>query len=685
MKLKKLKLKNIRSYKEEEVVFPEGSVLLSGDIGSGKTSILLAIEYALFGLQPGQRGSALLSNGKDFGSVVLEFEVDRKNIILERNLKRGSKSISQDKTSITIDGERLESSVTEIKTKILELLNYPREFVKKNNLLYRYTVYTPQEEMKQIIIEDSETRLNILRNIFGIDKYKRIKENLSLLTLKLREEARILQVEIRDLDERKNKQSTNKKFLEILKKRIELKNEELTKYVSKRKNIEEESKKIDEKVKEKEKFEREIEKSKILFSSKSNQLASEEKNIQQTVLKILEFKELFDEKVFNRILEEIKIKEVGIEELNKNYIEFSGKLNSFASRKQEDLEKKNRIFKIDICPTCLQDVSENHKHNILNETGTQIKKIEEELKTLNFKLQDIKSNLEKEKFELLELHEKKSQLEILKVRTVEIENSKYKLKDLKKSKTSLKEDINFLTKHIDFLKNSVLEFSKFDNLFEKNKNELKQAFHNEKQIEIELAESRKEEEMTRKEIAELEEKIKETEKTKDKLIKNLEIEKWLSGEFLNLVNFTEKNIMLTLRNEFSKLFNKWFGMLTTDSFYVQLDETFSPIISQGDFELDYAFLSGGERTAVALAYRLALNQIINSLLSKIKTQNLVILDEPTDGFSEQQLDKVRDILQELNVDQLILVSHEQKIEGFVDNIIKLKKESGLSKLENRNI
>ena len=54
-----------------------------------------------------------------------------------------------------------------------------------------------------------------------------------------------------------------------------------------------------------------------------------------------------------------------------------------------------------------------------------------------------------------------------------------------------------------------------------------------------------------------------------------------------------------------------------------------------DFELDYAFLSGGERTAVALAYRLALNQILNSLLSKIKTQDLVILDEPTAALDPQ--------------------------------------------------
>ena len=65
MKFKKLYLKNIRSYEEQEIDFSDGSLLLSGDVGSGKTSILLAIEYALFGLQPGQKGSALLRNNSN--------------------------------------------------------------------------------------------------------------------------------------------------------------------------------------------------------------------------------------------------------------------------------------------------------------------------------------------------------------------------------------------------------------------------------------------------------------------------------------------------------------------------------------------------------------------------------------------------------------------------------------------
>ena len=139
--------------------------------------------------------------------------------------------------------------------------------------------------------------------------------------------------------------------------------------------------------------------------------------------------------------------------------------------------------------------------------------------------------------------------------------------------------------------------------------------------------------------------------------------------------------MFTLKEEFSKLFSKWFAILVSDELSAKLDENFSPVIEQQDFELDYTFLSGGERTAIALAYRLSLNQVINSLMSKIKTKELVILDEPTDGFSSQQLNKMRDVLSQLKTDQLIIVSHEQQIEGFVDNIIRFTKEGGITKVE----
>ncbi|MCE7699569.1 MAG: SMC family ATPase, partial [Methanobacterium paludis] len=90
-------------------------------------------------------------------------------------------------------------------------------------------------------------------------------------------------------------------------------------------------------------------------------------------------------------------------------------------------------------------------------------------------------------------------------------------------------------------------------------------------------------------------------------------------------------------------------------------------------------LSGGEKTSVALAYRLALNIIVQAESTGMES-NLLILDEPTDGFSKEQLYKVRDILNELNCPQIILVSHERELESFADNIFRVEKVDGISKV-----
>jgi exonuclease SbcC len=199
--------------------------------------------------------------------------------------------------------------------------------------------------------------------------------------------------------------------------------------------------------------------------------------------------------------------------------------------------------------------------------------------------------------------------------------------------------------------------------------------------EIKVAELKREIEVFSRQINEMKERIKKTEEIKQQAHYLSDLEEWLSKKFIPIILVVEKNVFTKLKIEFSKLFSEWFSMLVSDFFNVRLSEDFTPIIEQQDYEIDYAYLSGGERTAIALAYRLALNQVINSFLSKIKTRDLVILDEPTDGFSEQQLDKMRGVLEELNVSQLIIVSHEQKIESFVESVIRFKKENGRTIVE----
>jgi exonuclease SbcC len=681
MKIKKLSLKNIRSYESLDLDFPEGSLLLSGDIGTGKTSILLAIEYAIFGLQPGQKGSALLRNNADFGEVSLNFEVDGNDIIIDRKLKRG-KSVSNDYASITVNGEKVESSITEVKTKILKLLGYPPEFVKKTNLLYRYTVYTPQEQMKQIILEDPETRLNIIRHIFGVDRYKRIRENLSTLLIYLKDKIKELHLEIRTLDQEKLILEETKNLIKLLDDKIEKGAFIFLDYTQKRKIIENEIFELESKIKEKEQFEKEVEKTNIQLASKNDNLSSINRELFEITEALSEIKEPFNQQQYSMLNEEIVAKKVLLDDLNSKYIELVSKINSLETGKKENFEKKDRVFNISFCPTCLQNVSYAHKHNILNETESKIVELSKQLESYGIEKDKLRSSIEIEKDTLSKLETQRTLLEILKSKTEYLEKSKRKLAELEKSKISLEKDVLLLSKHIDSLKEEILKFSKFSHSFKKKQEELKNAFLEEKRSEISLAEQKKEKEITLKTISELESKIKEKEVLKTKLNFVLDLNDWISNQFSNLVDFIERNVLMKIRLDFSQLFSEWFKMLVSnEGFDVKLDENFTPLIMQSDIEMDYSFLSGGERTAVALAYRLALNQTINSVLSQIKTRDIVMLDEPTEGFSETQIDKIRDVLEELNAKQLIMVSHEQRIESFVDNIIKLKKETDISNLD----
>jgi exonuclease SbcC len=140
----------------------------------------------------------------------------------------------------------------------------------------------------------------------------------------------------------------------------------------------------------------------------------------------------------------------------------------------------------------------------------------------------------------------------------------------------------------------------------------------------------------------------------------------------------ERNILYKVHEEFNDIFTRWLSILI--DFSVELDEDFTPKIQQDGYDVDYQNLSGGEKTSIALAYRLALNQVINRLMVHINTKGLLILDEPTDGFSSEQLDKVNDLLQQLEMQQIVLVSHENKIESFVDNIIRFEKQDNITQI-----
>ena len=184
MILKYVKLSNIRSYSSQKIEFPTGSLLLSGDVGSGKSSILLGVEFALFGSvgTGSKRASMLLRNGKKRGYVELGFAVDGREVVIRRVLERTKSSVVQKPGYLVVGGVRTDLVPTELKARVLELLGYPEGLLAKKFSIYPYTVYTPQEEMKKILFEDSAHRTETLRKIFGVDRYAAVRKNAELVS-----------------------------------------------------------------------------------------------------------------------------------------------------------------------------------------------------------------------------------------------------------------------------------------------------------------------------------------------------------------------------------------------------------------------------------------------------------------------------------------------------------------------
>ena len=87
MLLQQIAIHNIRSYTNQIINLSEGSTVLAGDIGSGKSSLLQAAEFALFGTsRPDLPAEALLRKGCTDGYAELKFKLNNQEIIIRRHI-----------------------------------------------------------------------------------------------------------------------------------------------------------------------------------------------------------------------------------------------------------------------------------------------------------------------------------------------------------------------------------------------------------------------------------------------------------------------------------------------------------------------------------------------------------------------------------------------------------------------
>ncbi|MBS3117823.1 SMC family ATPase [Candidatus Woesearchaeota archaeon] len=679
----RLVLHNIRSYVDATINFPKGSVLLSGDVGSGKSTILLAVEFALFGINRGFiSGSTILRNGASSGFVRLTFEISGKEICIERHLKRTSTSVSQDAGILTVDGVSKEYTALELRQRILDILSYPPDLLTKSkSLVYRYTIYTPQEEMKHILLGDKEVRLTTLRKVFGIDKYQRIKDNASIFLTSLRGRTRELSGQVSDLSQKKQQLDGLSSQLNSLKENLASVTKELGRIqntlfslLENYTSLEKQMQVLSSLQQQKALLEQEYTQLHKGLSTQMGELSA----VASSLLQLREqhiLPETSAEKLSSELFslnEKIKLSEQALYEDRLS-------IHRFQTFKQSSEGFLSHISSLSSCPVCRQEVGLSHKKEVHAAESSKIisylagisklegkcKKNEEDLAAFRLQQENLRESEKQLQVALIyqqhifeqEQREKQLQGQIFSL------NEQLKTASLRQSEVSSKIDgLSDLQARIQSLKHEIDTLSLQEREFALKENTLS----------VEIRE-------TGRSLLELQSEISRKEAISSLASRLSLIEQWVLQYFLSVLDVIERHVFSKVHRDFDVLFQKWFSILVAEEgFSVRLDSDFTPLIEQNSHDIDYTFLSGGEKTACALSYRLALNQVINNVLSTIKTNDVIILDEPTDGFSSEQLERVRYVLEELDLQQVILVSHEPKIESFVNNVIHLRKENHVS-------
>jgi exonuclease SbcC len=227
-------------------------------------------------------------------------------------------------------------------------------------------------------------------------------------------------------------------------------------------------------------------------------------------------------------------------------------------------------------------------------------------------------------------------------------------------------------------------FEDLDEIISKKESELNGIRRESTQASSALAASQEKLANEQEKIVQNKKNIVESKKWQKKFNILSQYKEWLETFFVPTIIQIEKQVLLSILQSFNETYRRWYSILVEDqSKESRIDENFTPIVTQDGYEQEIGYLSGGEKTSIALAYRLTLNSLMRKETDSMKS-NLLILDEPTDGFSKNQLGKIREVLDELKSEQIILVSHEKELETYVDNIFQISKQDGISKIVRMN-
>ena len=676
-----IELVDFLSHSDTKLKFEEGVTIFVGDNGAGKSSIIDAITFSLFGQHTRKSNKGLIRRGTNQGYAKIEFSIKDKQYETVRKIdsKGGLSAIFSE----TTNNDRVEIAAGERKQFGESMTEQVEKTIGMDFEKLKIASIVQQGELNAIINAKPKEFKELLNAIIGIDKLDIASESMKKVTKEFREKIRT------DL-------GYDDTHIEILTKDFEKYQCEIKETEPEKNQLELQKKEIDKELVELQEKE-EIETPK---RDKINQLELQKKELVRYVKETIEgiqqeikenerkihdckncFEELKLKTDFERKLEKVEEED---KEVIKKIQEITSQIVSL--KEKEKLAEKLQL-KDNKCPVCDSIVEKLNPF-------FQEKHIKEELIKLKQDV-DLKEkerimySQERDRFvtELQKIRDAEATLRAHSIKTKEelvaIQNNT----EIKKEKLSLAdnenlEEISEIDDHTKLIFRNILklelETKGFDEGEFKNlKERIVGKRSNLSQIDQQMGGVLEKIEKAKKQSSVIEKSILELEKVKKYMSR---LDKIQSSVFSR-----DGSVATSLRswalNSISIKASDYLSILNTKIQRIVLSEKARDvsIACHSKTEvLELESLSGGEKVSVALALRLGMASLLGA-----SNLNLMILDEPTTHLDTERKKSLVDVLSQLSrieksqlPMQFLIITHDAEIfeNSNVEQIYKF--ESG---------
>jgi exonuclease SbcC len=691
MKIEIIQLENIRSHVKSTVPFTRGFNCLVGGLGTGKSSILYAVDFALFGEPIGRSFEYLLREGVDSGKVTVQFSQNGRTYKLVRGLKRRGKGIGQDFEELKLfEDETLLASM-----KADAIAEQFKAITGLDKELYREIIWVRQEHLKELLDAAPRDRQRRLDELFGLSDYEVAWSNIAVYQRDYETEKKVYEKDPDVVGLEKLSAEYNRVTEEFTLLEMELQ-DTIGKLAGAKRALEDADvklEKLEEKKRRIEELKRKEAEVQANISNTADVLTSLNQRVdgKKTVIDNLRQRQKsldLQVSACKRTLEEVGVSaNQPVEALREQLAAFDDKLSSLKAEQeatmrnlQTDQKRTESLSMESRCPLCLQSLNDEYKEGLMQriqqenvERQNTIKQLQSEieelqrtkavvneafsnLQTLTMRGEDLKPRLSEEEKNLGDLIvevEAKRQLEVAlggQLEALRLEIGRFELSDLEAARM-----------------------------------QREQAFTQYYRVESDLRtkESRKKDVLTR-----LDETKERIDHAQEKLERMQKITRTV--EVLGAIRDAYRSIQPKLRSEFVKVLRNFVqqvldGLVGGEAplLNVVVDDTYTPYVkSESGADREVSNLSGGERTLLAFAYRLGLGQLIMQSRTG-HGLSMLLLDEPTEslGREDGSIDRLAEAISRFKaIEQIIAVTHSEAFAEKAEHVIILEKEAGISKV-----